>query len=70
VRVASHQIEVISTHRKIGHFSSIKNLSGLSCFTQDDFCGMAHSSDSKKGQKDDSNSDFEDEVRDELSFLR
>jgi hypothetical protein len=31
---------------------------------------MAHSSDSKKSQKDDSNSDFEDEVRDELSFLR
>jgi hypothetical protein len=24
VRVASHQIEVISTHRKIGHFASIK----------------------------------------------
>jgi hypothetical protein len=24
VRVASHQIEVISTHRKIGHFTSIK----------------------------------------------
>jgi hypothetical protein len=23
VRVASHQIEVISTHRKIGHFVSI-----------------------------------------------
>jgi hypothetical protein len=26
VRVASHQIEVISTHRKIGHFSSINFL--------------------------------------------
>jgi polyribonucleotide nucleotidyltransferase len=30
---------------------------------------MAHNSDSKKSQKSDSNSDSEDEVRDELSFL-
>jgi hypothetical protein len=47
-----------------------KNLSGLSCFAQDGFCGMAHNSGSKKSQKDDSDSDSEDEVRDELSFLR
>jgi hypothetical protein len=26
VRVASHQIEVISTHRKIGHFASINTI--------------------------------------------
>jgi hypothetical protein len=41
-----------------------KNLSGLSCFTSDSFCGMAQSSDSKKSQKDDSDSDSEDEVGD------
>jgi hypothetical protein len=31
---------------------------------------MAHSCGSKKSQKDDSDSDSEDEVRDEFSFLR
>jgi hypothetical protein len=46
-----------------------KNLSGLSCFARDDFCGMTHSSSSKKSQMDDLDSDSEDEVRDELSFL-
>jgi hypothetical protein len=43
-----------------------KNLSGLSCFTGDGFCGMARSSDSKKSHQSDSHSDSEDEVRDEL----
>jgi hypothetical protein len=46
------------------------NLSGLSCFAQDDFYDMAHSSGNKKRQKGDLDSDSEDEVRDELSFLR
>jgi hypothetical protein len=47
-----------------------KNLSGLSCFTGDGFCGMARSSGSKKSHQSDSDSDFEDEVRDKLPFLR
>jgi hypothetical protein len=34
---------------------SSKNINSL-CFTADGFCGMAHSSGSKKSQKDDSNS--------------
>jgi flagellar motility protein MotE (MotC chaperone) len=46
-----------------------KNLSGLSCFTGDGFCGTAHSSGSKESHQSDSNSDSEDEVRDKLPFL-
>jgi hypothetical protein len=46
-----------------------KNLSGLSCFAGDGFCGMARSSGSKKSHQSDSDSNFEDEVRDELPFL-
>jgi hypothetical protein len=51
---------------------SSRNLSGLSCFASDGFCTMALSSDSKKStQRDsDSNSDSDDEVRDELPLLR
>jgi hypothetical protein len=49
---------------------SSENLSGLSCFTRDGFYTMALSSDSKKCHQSDSNSDFEDEVRDELPLLR
>jgi hypothetical protein len=49
---------------------SSKNLSGLSCFARDGFCTMALSSDSKKSTQSDSDSDFDDEVRDELPFLR
>jgi hypothetical protein len=49
---------------------SSKNLSGLSCFTRDGFCTMALSSGSKKSTQSDSNSDSDDEVRDELPFLR
>jgi DNA repair exonuclease SbcCD ATPase subunit len=37
---------------------------------RDNFCGMAHSPGSRRRQKDDSDSDSEDEVRDELSPLR
>jgi hypothetical protein len=37
-----------------------KNLSGLSCFARDGFCGTTHSSGSKKSQKDDSDSDSEE----------
>jgi hypothetical protein len=47
-----------------------KNLSRLSCFNRDGFCTMVLSSGSKKSHQSDSDSDFEDEVRDELPFLR
>jgi hypothetical protein len=46
-----------------------KNLSGLSCFARDVFCTMELSSGSKKSNHCDSNSDSNDEVRDELPFL-
>jgi hypothetical protein len=46
-----------------------KNLSGLSCFTRDGFCTIALSSGSKKSTQRDSDSDSDDEVRDELPFL-
>jgi hypothetical protein len=49
---------------------SSKNLSGLSCFARDDFCTMALSSGSKKNTQSDLDSDSDDEVRDELPFLR
>jgi hypothetical protein len=48
---------------------SSKNLSELSCYMRDGFCGMAHSSGSKKSHQSDSDSDSEDEVCDELPFL-
>jgi hypothetical protein len=47
-----------------------KNLSGLSCFTRDGFCTMALSSSSKKSNQTDSDSYSDDEVHDELPFLR
>jgi hypothetical protein len=47
---------------------SSKNLSGLSCFARDDFCTMALSFGSKKSNQSDSDSD--DEVCDELPYLR
>jgi hypothetical protein len=46
------------------------NLSGLSCFTRDGFSTTALSSGSKKSNQRDSDSDSDDEVRDELPFLR
>jgi hypothetical protein len=49
---------------------SSKNLSGLSYFARDGFCTMALSSGSKKSTQGDSDSDSDDEVRDELPFLR
>jgi hypothetical protein len=49
---------------------SSKNLSGLSCFARDSFCPMALSSGSKKSTQSNSDSDSDDEVRDELPFLR
>jgi hypothetical protein len=49
---------------------SSKNLSGLSCFARDGFCTMALSSGSKKSTQSDSDSESDDEVRDELPFLR
>jgi hypothetical protein len=55
--------------RRKGRKSS-KNLSGLSCFARDGFCTMALSSGSKKSNQSDSDSNSDDEVRDELPFLR
>jgi hypothetical protein len=55
--------------RRKGEKSS-RNLSGLSCFARDVFCTMALSSGSKKSHQSDLNSDSNDEVRDELPFLR
>jgi hypothetical protein len=45
-----------------------KNINRL-CFAAQGFCGMAHSSASKKSNKDDSGSDFEEEVNNSPSFL-
>jgi hypothetical protein len=55
-------------HRK--DKKSSRNLSGLSCFARDGFCTMALSSGSKKSTQSDSDFDSDDEVRDELPFLR
>jgi hypothetical protein len=49
---------------------SSKNLSELSCFARDGFCTMALSSGSKKSNQSVSDSDSDDEVRDELPFSR
>jgi hypothetical protein len=54
--------------RRKGRKSS-KNLSVLSCFARDGFCTMALSSGSKKSTQSDSDSNFDDEVRDELPFV-
>jgi hypothetical protein len=45
-------------------------LRGLSDFAIDGFCGMARSSGSKKSHQSNSDSNSEDEVHDELPFLR
>jgi hypothetical protein len=45
-----------------------KNINGL-CFTTQGFCCIAHSSASKKSNKDDSGSDSEEEVNNDPSFL-
>jgi hypothetical protein len=50
-------------------WKSSKNISGLSCFARDDLCTKALSSGSKKSHQSESDSDSEDEVRDELPFL-
>jgi hypothetical protein len=47
---------------------SSKNINGL-CFTAQGFCGMAHSSASKKSNKDDLGSDSKEEVNNDPSFL-
>jgi hypothetical protein len=47
---------------------SSKNINEL-CFAAQGFCGMAHSSTSKKSNKDDSGSDSEEEVNNDPSFL-
>jgi hypothetical protein len=46
--------------RRKGKKSASRNLSGLSCVALEGFCGMAHSSSSKKSEKEDT--DSEDEV--------
>jgi hypothetical protein len=48
---------------------STRNLSGLSCIARDGFCTMALSSGSKKSTQSHSDSDSDDQVRDELPFL-
>jgi DNA repair exonuclease SbcCD ATPase subunit len=45
-------------------------MSGLSCSSRDGFCTMELSSGSKKRNQSDLDSDSDDEVRDELPFLR
>jgi hypothetical protein len=45
-----------------------KNINSL-CFAAQGFCGMVHSTTSKKSNKDDSGSDSEDEVNNSPSFL-
>jgi hypothetical protein len=65
---SSSSIEDEGDRRK-GRKSS-KNLSGLSCFARDGFYTMALSSGSKKSTQSDSDFDSDDEVRDELPFLR
>jgi hypothetical protein len=45
------------------------NLSGLSYFVGDGFCGMARSSSCNKSHQNDSDSDSDDKVCDELPFL-
>jgi hypothetical protein len=47
---------------------SSKNINGL-CFAAQGFCGMAHSSASKKSNKDESDSDSKDEVNNDPDFL-
>jgi hypothetical protein len=47
---------------------SSKNINGL-CFAAQGFCGMAHSTASKKSNKDDSGSDSVEEVNNSPSFL-
>jgi hypothetical protein len=47
---------------------SSKNINSL-CFSAQGFCSMAHSSASKKSNKDDSDSDSEEEVNYDPSFL-
>jgi hypothetical protein len=46
-----------------------KNMSGLSCYATDGFYGMARTSGSKKSHQSDSDSNSEDEVRDDFPFL-
>jgi hypothetical protein len=48
--------------RRKGKKNASRNLSGLSCVALGSFCGMAHSSSSKKSEKKDTDSDSEDEV--------
>jgi hypothetical protein len=62
---SSSSVEEVNRHK--GKRSG-KNINGL-CFASQDFCGMAHSSASKKSNKDDSGSDSEEEVNNEPSFL-
>jgi hypothetical protein len=49
--------------RRKGKKNANRNLSGLSCVALVGFCGMAHSSSSKKNEKEDTDSDSEDDVK-------
>jgi hypothetical protein len=65
---SSSSSEYEGDHRKSR--KSSKNLSRLSCFARYGFCTMALSFSSKKITHSNSDSDSDDEVRDELPFLR
>jgi hypothetical protein len=54
--------------KNLGKYLNSLCVTGLSL--KDDFCGMTHSSSSKRSQKDASDLDSEDEVCDELSSMR
>jgi hypothetical protein len=65
---SSSSSEYVGDRRK-GKKSS-KNLSGPRCFARDGFCTIALSSGSKKSTQSNSDSESDDEVHDELPFLR
>jgi hypothetical protein len=56
--------------KKKNHDNYLNGLCVMGLSLKDDFCGMVHSSSSKRSQKDASDLDSEDEIRDEISSLR
>jgi hypothetical protein len=67
---SSSSSEDEDAERRKGNKNASRNLSGLSCVALGGICGMAQSSRSKKGEKEDTDSDSEDEVnRDPDSLL-
>jgi hypothetical protein len=59
---SSSSSEDEDAERRKGKKSASRNLSGLSCVALGGFCSMAHSSSSKKSEKENSDLDSEDEV--------